>query len=96
MKNMKISERGCPVRSTPECFDFPPIERTPESAGMTVEQIAAARISPHTRLWWCSECTNVWYETEHHFAHIIGTQVTWGSDFVPGILPPRQVWLGER
>ena len=96
MKKTKTSERGCPVRSTPECFDFPPVERTPESAGMTAEQIAAARISPHTGLWWCSECTSIWYETEHHFAQIIGTQVTWGSSFVPGEWPPRQIWLGER
>lgn len=93
-KRAKSTERSCPVRSTPECLDFPPVERTPESAGMTAEQIATARISPHARLWWCSECTSIWHETEHHFAHIIGKQQTWGSPFIPGAQPPRQIWLG--
>ena len=62
---------------------------------MTAEQIAAAHLSSQARLWWCSECTSVWHETEHHFAHFIGTQETWGSSFVPGVWPLVRFGLGD-
>jgi hypothetical protein len=93
-KKTKAKERGCPVKSTVECLQFPPIVRTPEAAGMTTEQIAAAGITPNQRLYWCSECTKVWYESEHHFAHVIGTGVTWGHPFVPNASRRDPIYIG--
>jgi hypothetical protein len=93
-KQAKAKARSCPVKITVECLPFPPIEKTPESSGMTPEQIAAVGISPNQRLFWCSECTNVWYESEHHFAYVIGKQVTWGHPFVPNTSRRDPTYIG--
>ena len=93
-KKAKATKRSCPVASTPECLQFPPVEKTSESAGMTAEQIATAAISPHHRLYWCSECRSIWYESAYHFADVIGTQETWGSPFVPNASRRDPIYIG--
>jgi hypothetical protein len=45
-----------PCKGTLECFSLPPIEKTPEWISMSAEQMTAAGVSAHERIYWCSDC----------------------------------------
>lgn len=95
MRSRKSQKVGCPLKNTAECFDFAPILMDPEMLHMTEEQMAFAGVSAHQRLYWCSECERVWYETEHHFAHIIGKLASRGSSFLPSTSRTENVYIGD-
>jgi hypothetical protein len=90
-----ISENRCPIQRMPECFDFPPIPRTPEEAGMTQEQVADLEISRGRQLYWCSECTWLWYREEYNYLRMIGTQRTYGAPFIPNKNKSEKVYVGD-
>ena len=91
-RTTKPLRKRCSIRATVECLSFSPLKSDPKAAGMTADQIAAAGISEMQPLFWCSECTNVWYETRHRFAKVIGKQDVPGGSFVPE--RPRDIYLG--
>jgi hypothetical protein len=93
MKSKKQAYRGCPLRRTVECFSFPPLPITVEELELTPEQLETYGVKPGQRLRWCTECENVWYESEHHFAHVIGKLDIPGGTFTPGD-PKRSIYIG--
>ena len=95
MKKKQSHRRTCPIKTTPDCLSFSPLPTTPEMLAMTEEQMSFAGVSPHERLFWCSECENIWYETEHHFAHVIGKQASPGSPFMPSASRTRSIYIGS-
>lgn len=95
-KRKSIPDNRCPIQRTPECFShFPPIPRTPEQAGMTPEQMATWSISRGQQLYWCSECTCVWYKGQFNFLHVIGRQEAPGAPFLPNEDKFDNIYIGN-
>jgi hypothetical protein len=91
-----ISDNCCPIKRTLECFSlFPPIARTPEEAGMTPEQMVSWGISRGQRLYWCSECTWLWYKGDFNYLRVIGRQRTYGAPFVPNDYKFDNIYIGN-
>ena len=95
MKAKGSRKRQCPVKSSLECLDFQPVPTTPKTLNMSQEQMSFAGVTAIQRLYWCTECESVWYETEHHFAHIIGKLASTGSLFVPSESRTRNIYIGD-
>jgi hypothetical protein len=93
MKRNKKNEKRCPFKNTPECFDWEPLQATPESVLMSPEQIAEAGIQPNQRLFRCSECGSIWYES-HNFAHLVGKELIPEGTFVLAASKTITAYLG--
>jgi hypothetical protein len=85
---------ACPVKATIECFDWKPIEQTPEVVGMSDAQMTAAGVGRGQRLYWCSECRNVWVDIGNHFIRVTGKRGNTGHPFVPESDRVRNIYLG--
>jgi hypothetical protein len=95
-KRKSISDNRCPIKRSADCLsNFPPILRTPEQVGMTPEQMVTWRVSRGQQLYWCSECTCVWYRGEFNFLHVIGSQLTYGALFVPNKNKLDNIYIGS-
>jgi len=96
-KAVKRFAHGCPVKAMPDCFFWDGLPRDPESLGMTPQQIEAAGITPNQRLYWCSECYSLWYESGNNFARRIGKSESGSAgDFTPTDKKWDDYYLGSK
>jgi hypothetical protein len=95
-KKVVTAGSECPVKSTPECFAWKPLDQTPETVGMTAEQMKAAHVVRDHHLYWCSECRNLWINDDHSFVRVIGSWENTGHPFIPETSRFRSIYIGSR
>ena len=75
--------RNCPSRTSLECLSFPLLELTLQTDYVTRDVILRTYLALRKKLYYCSECTNVFEDTGHGFALPIGTIPAIGGAFIP-------------